>query len=1227
MTEALDITLTAEGVTRYLRSKDAKFEQIYTLSTALIDGKYDDSLYFPDMKKFIFELLCDRLSQRKFLELRLKSQIWQLFMKSWTNFTNYNDKIIRNRIFNGVRYNEIIIQTLKKVSDGTNKSNLNIELISSIIDSVFLIIGESKLQLTNDQNAELISILLHISILLKEETEYDLRTQIIDLSCKIYYFANKNSSTKYAKNTVQFFATELLPKFLIAKFELLHNEKQNKSVNIIESIIIDCILRKDSLAHLEGHITFFLNKSKAINLNSKYLIYIFKLIITKVNEISDVEKYFKLFTSTFPDISGSLLQCIVDTNKTLSTDFLKPYVISSIDNLNKNANDLNSQNIILQSIERNSEIGSVYANDILNFSINSKIERSKEFLLILLNCFIKSREILEFFQLLKDFSLSKNKKSSSVFESNSFKSSEFNNQITGCIKTLSQVQLVRLVEKLINEFDNNLQVNSILLTIVISGLLEGVTGCSNSSLNKLLISNIQKIKPLILSIMPRLNEVDKQKYLSNLRFVVYCIYDLEEISNVSELDLIESLKLYKEGSYHTIFRILEQSVDDDSIKSSNNVKKIIDNFTKYFIEGSQEFKISIFKRWFVLLNFCCEPSHLRTICTNAVESVDEESMIQILSNPIIFEQEILIHEIINCLILKYKKGEENLIVLINIIPVYCYKKSQKEQLLNAVAETIQSKSDLDDMKRRVILNILVQPTFGSKIETDISSLLKLFGNTNDENINELDMKIAKTILSLHLQQKTEKINKAFINKSIEKLEKKLKSSKFEKKNMNALYLSLYFIESEFALDNKLELSTDLAKSFVQCSKKCLSKEEFFSDNDVNWILSSLAEIGKITQLPYEEVRETIKFVWKNHNAQLSLFKLICVLESNNGKYDYLMALYINLRDKSQRSVNFIELSNSIGYSFKTIEDYEKFEETWVFLLQAFKEVNDVAEIYKYFELLCILMSHIPRSDENKDMIQSLVIKSLSCLLDYIEMAANEGTAIDSIIGCLEVLKNLISGKHWCLTQYSIEQIFSFTIKSEYIILASDQGNLSNSEQILIERSYISITQVLSNLILFQRFRLSNRYHIIISAFIPLIELLFVKKSGDNHLSTSKSCATSFQRLMSNLCEPSGSFVSGSSHSTNDSSASAVALTKTMSTLKARLRKSLPSVILNYISLAVRYNMNLEIKEIVVDSLFLIFDVLTMNELKLINSSLDSQGRTLFKSVYDDYKKYGKWRED
>ncbi|GME84866.1 unnamed protein product [[Candida] boidinii] len=115
--------------------------------------------------------------------------------------------------------------------------------------------------------------------------------------------------------------------------------------------------------------------------------------------------------------------------------------------------------------------------------------------------------------------------------------------------------------------------------------------------------------------------------------------------------------------------------------------------------------------------------------------------------------------------------------------------------------------------------------------------------------------------------------------------------------------------------------------------------------------------------------------------------------------------------------------------------------------------------------------------------------------------------------------------------------------------------------------------------------------------------------------------------MSNLCEPSGSFVSGSSHSTSDSSASAVALTSTMSTLKARLRKSLPSVILNYISLAVRYNMNLEIKEIVVDSLFLIFDVLTMNELKLINSSLDSQGRTLFKSVYDDYKKYGKWRED
>ncbi|OWB67040.1 hypothetical protein B5S33_g302 [[Candida] boidinii] len=1225
MTETLDITLTAEGVTRYLRSKDAKFEQIYTLSTDLIDGKYNDSLYFPDMKKFIFELLCDRLSQKKFQELRLKPQIWQLFMKSWTNFTNHNDKIIRNRIFNGVKFNEIIIQSLKKISDETNKSNLNIELISSIIDSVFLIIDESRLQLTNDQNAELISILLDISILLKEENEYELRTQIIDLSCKIYFFANKNSSTKYAKNTVQFFATELLPKFLIAKFELLH--KQDKSVNIIESIIIDCILKKDSLSHLEGHITFFLQKSKAINLISQYLIYIFKLIVTKLNEISDVEKYFKLFTSTFPDISGSLLECIVDTNKTLSTEFLKPYVISSIEKLSKNTNDLNSQNLILQSIERNSEIGSLYANDILNFSINSKIQRSKEFLLNLLNCFIKSREILEFFQLLRDFALSKIKKSLSVFESNSFKSPEFNNQIIGCIKTLSQVQLVRLVEKLINEFDNNIQLNSILLTIVLSGLLEGVTGCSNSSLNKSLISNIQKVRPLIMNIMPRLNgDAKQQEHLSNLRFVVYSIYDLEEISNVSESDLIKSMELYKAGSYHTIFRILEQSLDD-SIKSSNNVKNIIDNFTQYFIESPQEFKISIFKRWFVLLNFFCEPSHLKTICSNAIKSIDQEGMVEILSNPIIFEQEILMHEIINSLILKYKEGDENLIVLINIIPVYCFKKYQKEQLLNAVAKTIQSKSDLDDMKRRVILNILVQPTFSSKIETDISSLLKLFANTSDGNINELDMKIAKTILSLHLQQKTEKINKAFITKSIEKLEKKLKSSKFEKKNMNALYLSLYFIECEFALENKLELSSDLAKSFVQCSKKCLFKEEFFSDNDVNWILSSLAEIGKITQLPYDDVKETIKLVWKNNNVQLSLFKLVCVLESNNGKYDYLMALYINSRDKNQSSINYNELSNSIGYSFKNIEEYRTFEQTWIFLLQVFQEVNDVDEIYKYFELLCIMMSHIPRFDESQDMIQSLVIQSLSCLLDYIDIFTNDSSAIDSIIGCLEVLRNLISGKHWCLTQYSIEQILCFTIKSEYIILASDHGELSSSEQNSIESLYISVTQVLSNLILFQRFRLSNRYHIIISAFIPLIESLFVKKSGDNHLSTSKACATSFQRLMSNLCEPSGSFVSGSSHSVGDSSASAVALTSTMSTLKARLRKSLPSVILNYISLAVRYNMNLEIKEVIVDALFLIFDILTMNELKLINSSLDSHGRTLFKSFYDDYKKYGKWRED
>ena len=46
-----------------------------------------------------------------------------------------------------------------------------------------------------------------------------------------------------------------------------------------------------------------------------------------------------------------------------------------------------------------------------------------------------------------------------------------------------------------------------------------------------------------------------------------------------------------------------------------------------------------------------------------------------------------------------------------------------------------------------------------------------------------------------------------------------------------------------------------------------------------------------------------------------------------------------------------------------------------------------------------------------------------------------------------------------------------------------------------------------------------------------------------------------------------------------------------------------------------------------NSVYMMLDLLTLNELNYINKSLDQQGRLFFKNVYDDYKKFYKWNED
>lgn len=133
-----------------------------------------------------------------------------------------------------------------------------------------------------------------------------------------------------------------------------------------------------------------------------------------------------------------------------------------------------------------------------------------------------------------------------------------------------------------------------------------------------------------------------------------------------------------------------------------------------------------------------------------------------------------------------------------------------------------------------------------------------------------------------------------------------------------------------------------------------------------------------------------------------------------------------------------------------------------------------------------------------------------------------------------------------------------------------------------------------------------------NVFVSLLSPLTLKSS----LSVNPECSRAYSRLLSNLCEPS---ITSKSLASNQ-------LTTASTLIKKSLRKYLPSLLVNYINLALTKNFSRENNDEIMMGIFNIFDVFSPRELETTVALLDSQGIVLYKTIYNDYKDHGKWKD-
>lgn len=332
-----------------------------------------------------------------------------------------------------------------------------------------------------------------------------------------------------------------------------------------------------------------------------------------------------------------------------------------------------------------------------------------------------------------------------------------------------------------------------------------------------------------------------------------------------------------------------------------------------------------------------------------------------------------------------------------------------------------------------------------------------------------------------------------------------------------------------------------------------------------------------------------------------LFGFICSFGGDVYKPQYIFALYIVLNGGI---INQQYIKNYI--SKLSEKDEIKFIESWFSVCSSIKNYNSLDELNRYVELTSFFIGGVNKSENSNHvkLIHALFVNSISEIFTQIK----ERETDLNIFIFLECLKEVVSRKIWLFTQYSMELTLGM------IVFISDNITGDNND------IYLQICLIFAGIVLYQRKRLSNRHHLIDSVLISLMRTLIVHSNK-----LGAECGLTFERLVSNVCEPNVSNISVLNKLEIENKDASI--NEALSQMKSGLRKYSGVLILNYLKFYLQYQISLEIKTHLNNSVYMILDLMTPNEMSYLNKSLDNQSRIVFRSLYGDYQKFYQWKEE
>ncbi|KAL2854139.1 Urb2/Npa2 family-domain-containing protein [Aspergillus pseudodeflectus] len=301
------------------------------------------------------------------------------------------------------------------------------------------------------------------------------------------------------------------------------------------------------------------------------------------------------------------------------------------------------------------------------------------------------------------------------------------------------------------------------------------------------------------------------------------------------------------------------------------------------------------------------------------------------------------------------------------------------------------------------------------------------------------------------------------------------------------------------------------------------------------------------------------------------------------------------------------------------------------LLRVVREVRQLGFLGKnaeYHLLIAGLAISAAPSTEDRESDQA---KELSLVCTGITEAISQSKSHVEFVLATECLDVLLRSHPRCISQWNVDSLLSCIA-----ICASKSGPRINPEYSGV--IYIRLCRLMGLLLGLHRQKIGGRFHLILPPMQRLLHCLFAKaKKRASRLAKSDTGnaqqphwlsqldathATHFTRLLTSLCDPTVSAVSrppphGASHE---------GLTDQTKKAKRIAGQYLQYLIMDYAQRSLLGTLSPDVKAALLPGLYSALDVMSRETMRAMNAGLDISGRAVFKSLYDDYMRFGRWNK-